>query len=241
MGTNETVLVITGCITPSSDIPKLQLTDTSNRKKQYIESIRYYIEKSVINNIVYCDSSGESDDTDLKLLATRYHKNFEWISFVGDSKLTKERGKGYGEGEIMEYALEHSELLRSARYIVKITGRLKIKNINFLLRFSKHRITFATDLTEDPRLYINTRIYLMEKAIYNQYFRKAYLLVDDKNGTYLEHAFGISVQKNAIKYDSFIMYPIVEGMSGSTGNIYDTSYLRAIKNTVRMFKARKRK
>lgn len=46
-------------------------------------------------------------------------------------------GKGYGEGEIIEYGLKYSELLRGAAYFCKLTGRLKVENINRFTKLAK--------------------------------------------------------------------------------------------------------
>lgn len=43
-------------------------------------------------------------------------------------------GKGYGELQIIKYAVEHSELLEKCDFIVKITGRYLVENIDTFLK-----------------------------------------------------------------------------------------------------------
>ena len=45
-----------------------------------------------------------------------------------------EQGKGYGEGEIIEYALKNSAFLHSEREFIKLTGRITIENLDAIIR-----------------------------------------------------------------------------------------------------------
>lgn len=238
MKTQDCVLIITGCIFPEKDIPILKLTDANERKKQYVDSIKYYIEHGVVDNIVYCDNSGAAVEEEVLEFAEQYKKKFEWLSYKGDSDKVKEKGKGYGEGEIMNFVLENSRLVQDCSILVKVTGRLKIRNFNMLVLCASHKIFFAPNLTNDERIYINTRFYIMPKEMFVKYFRRAYLLVDDCKGCYLEHAFGMCVTNYKIKYKTFLVYPAAEGMSGSTGILYNASFWQLMKDTVKMHIAR---
>jgi len=232
----DIVLLITGCISPDSFVPVLALKDPVERRRQYIKSIKYYIQNTFFKNIVYCDNSGAVADEELKFLADKYQKNFEWLSFVGDSKKCIDCGKGYGEGEIVNYALEHSSIMSQCSFMIKITGRLKVTNLELLLRFAAmDKVQFLPNKTMDRRHYINTRIYMMPIEVYRQCFKDAYLLVDDEKGVFMEHAFGICSDKNAIKYKKFIVCPRIVGGSGSTGRVYQTDLAEHIKNTLKMY------
>ena len=67
-------------------------------------------------------------------------KEFEWISFQGNTTKTQEKGKGYGEGEIIEYAINHSQLLAKSKMLMKLTGRFYVKNMT-LFFFSSAAVT----------------------------------------------------------------------------------------------------
>ena len=230
----HTVLLITGCISPNSQTPKLVLTNSDMRRQQYIDSIKYYIEYANVDNIVYCDNSGAYAEQELNELAEKRGKRFEWISFYGDTSKTVQFGKGFGECEIVNYALQHSDLIKQCEYLVKVTGRLVIKNLNVLLRLSKKGIYFCPNTTEDNRLYINTRIYMMPIKAYNLYFQKAVDYVDDINNVYLEHAFGICVENSRIPFKKFVFAPWVEGISGSTGREYKPSVISYLKDDIKL-------
>lgn len=230
----DVVLLITGCISPNSQIPQLVLKNSDMRRKQYIDSIKYYIRYAKINNIIYCDNSGACPEQELKELANKYGKSFEWLSFYGDIAKTVRYGKGFGECEIVNYALQNSQLIEQCKYLVKVTGRLIIKNLNILLALNRRKIYFCPNKTEDDRLYINTRIYMMPIKSYDLYFQKAMNYVDDINNVYLEHAFGICIKNNNVPFKKFIFMPWVEGVSGSTGREYKPSIISYLKDDLKL-------
>jgi len=174
-------------------------------------------------------------------LAKEHNKKFEWISFEGDSKKSIQLGKGYGEGEIMNHVLNNSEVLKDCNVIVKVTGRLKVLNFNLIIKHTRMDNTyFVPSETNDNRHYINTRFYMIPKKLYSSFFDSAYMLVNDRNGIYLEHAFAMCADREKIRYKKFIFYPKFEGVSGSTGKVYTSTKVDQIKNTIKMhrFKVR---
>lgn len=232
---DRTALLITGCMVPNSNTPKLVLRNQNERKEQYLESIKYYIIHSKVKKIIYCDNSNAKPELELMILAKKNNVCLEWISFKGDVEKTVQYGKGYGESEIVNYAFEHSQLIKKCSYFVKITGRLIVKNLNLLIETSNAEIRFYPNRTEDRRLYINTRIYMMPIDVYRNYFRMSGSYVNDNENIYLEHAFGKCIMNGAIKYKKFWFVPWVEGVSGSTGRIYKPSAISYLKDMIKLW------
>ncbi len=230
------ILLITGCASPNPNVPHLKVKERSEREKQYYESIKYYITSTPIKNIIYCDNSLAQKNYEIARLAKTNNKEFEWLAFKGNQKKVIEQGKGYGEGEIIYYAITHSRIIKEDSYLIKVTGRLIVKNLSFILKFTNPRqIYFHPIKTLDGRIYINTRLYMMPVVTYRSYFVDAYQQVDDRNLFFLEHAFGSTVKDNSIKFHCFITAPIYEGISGSTGNVYQYNLKEHLKDTVKMY------
>lgn len=129
-------LLITGCIDVSNNIKYLKIKNKNDRLNQYLETIRWAIEETNFNNIIFCENSNYEYDFDsyVSKLKNINKKNFEYLTFKGDTKNTDKHGKGYGEGEIVKYAYNNSKFLKDSDYFYKLTGRLKIKNINKILK-----------------------------------------------------------------------------------------------------------
>ncbi|MBR0440133.1 MAG: hypothetical protein IJK27_05225 [Bacilli bacterium] len=187
---------------------------------QYVDAIRYYL-LNTHYPIVFAENSG----ADISCLFEDAIKSgrMEYISFYGNQN--KERGKGYGECEIIQYALEHSFLINKSncKYIVKITGRLKIKNIKTLISFHtflswKHSTICSINSNFS---FPDSRIIIASKEFY-YFFLKKKEYIDDTKGYFFEHALCDTLKEyKKFPFSPFIIQPQIEGISGSTGNTYN--------------------
>ena len=215
----EYVLIVTGCIAPEN-IPYLELKDEVTRLGQYKESLLFFIKKTDINKIVFCDNSNfPFDFSDLTDEAKKYGKHIEILQYKGNKTGVLEFGKGYGEGEIIKYIFEHSELLQSAEYFFKVTGRLKISNIDRILEHIKvGENYFMANMYHYPS--IDTRFYGVNKELYKCYLMNVFKNVNDDKQKYLEVCFYEALQKNKIVYRCFPFVPEIMGISGTMGQKY---------------------
>lgn len=219
------VLVITGAIDiQNSDIPYTQLTETQERLRQYLESLEYAIENyTSITHIIFCDSTNYSFDyTSIVEKARQKNKILEIHSFLGNKEKVVQQGKGYGEGEIMKYLLQHSEALKRCDYFYKLTGRVVVKNFDALHHTSSdsHFLCYHT-INEEKKNLVSTVFYKISKEMYLNRLQDAYQEVNDEQGYYLEMVYYQKLKDTDLR--SFKTFPIISGISGSTGMRYDIS------------------
>lgn len=217
MNINKTCLLITGCINPDNRVPVLALSNAQARREQYVESLKYYIECSKYRNIVFCENSSSVEDNSIKEKANKLNKNFEWISFSGNVKKTILHGKGYGEGEIVEYALTHSKILSRCDTFVKVTGRLIVHNINWCIRLKTDNGAYF----DISREYVDTRMYIMPVKFYNRFLISTYKEVNDNERRYLEHVIFEKMKLHPQNFKQIPFYVNIEGQSGSKGSRYE--------------------
>ena len=212
-------LIITGTIVPNDNIYCLNLKNSEERLRQYLNSLEFYINNSQLNNIVFCDNSNTfvKKIASLEKLARKQNKNFEYLFFQGNQENILKKGKGYGEGEIIEYVLEHSNLIKRSTVLVKVTGRLIVKNINLIL-FLIHKNQNYFDVVKTK--VCDTRFYIVSKEMYNHFFVQAYKRVDDKKNIWIEHIFKKIILDNNLSFKLFPIQPNIIGISGSTGKKY---------------------
>ena len=233
----NTCLLITGCISPHSDVPYIKINNKNEREKQYIDSLKFYIQNSMFDKIVFCDNSNAKPNSSVIELAKKRGKQFEWLSFLGNVDETVIHGKGYGEGEIIKYAVENSKLIANSDYMVKVTGRIQVVNINTIVNgLSVDRAYFIAN----SRKNIDTKVYAMSISVYNRYFKNAYLNVYDTKNIFLENLFRDVIHHNRLRFYCFSEYPNIQGVSGSTGETYSVSSIRRAlllirSNCIRLF------
>ena len=212
------IILLTGCINPNG-MSFTTLTDISIRINQYLAAISFYLQNTDIP-IVFVENS----DNDLRRYANSFTRNkrLEILSFNGNNN--KERGKGYGEAEIIEYALNNSLIIKSTQKcnIIKITGRLIIKNIVSVInhRFFSQRnnsiiVTFNSDFS-----FADSRIIIAPKTFY-----LSFLINKEEINDSVNHFFEI-VLSNTIKKEQtnhfylFFIEHYIDGQSGTTSEIY---------------------
>lgn len=114
------VLLITGTIQVDAHMPLVAIKDASDRFRAYMETVRWAIEISPFRDIVFCENSGcNFHQAEIDRLAASKNKKFEYITFRGNKDKVFKQGKGYGEGEIISYAMENSKLLGTADFFVR--------------------------------------------------------------------------------------------------------------------------
>lgn len=231
-------LLITATICPHK--VNSNVYDVNIRKKQYKDSLEFFIIQKNIRQIVLCENNmfDFSEFSDLKSLANKYNKEIEFISFKGDYRMIQQRGKGYGEGELIKYAFKNSRLLRESEYFIKITGRLKVKNISKIINGIYNNSVYMKMLSiRDTRRWIDTRFYCMPIKIYNEYFLDLYKKVEDSKNETIEKIFYDTIIEKNLYIKDFCCLPNIVGISGGTGGRYNDNAIKyIIKNLLYKFK-----
>lgn len=128
-------ILMTACVIPNTDDP-LAISDIEIRKAQYTSALKYYWEKTNFD-IVFCENSGTDIRDSLHIQNIYCSDRLEYISYTSPP-CVPDRGKGYKEMEIIEHAFKHSKKLSHSNVVVKVTGRLILKNIKAIVDYYIH-------------------------------------------------------------------------------------------------------
>lgn len=121
------VLLMTATIKAGST-PYVAIRDEKERLLQYLCSLSAWLKLTSINTIIFCENSNTFYDfSKIIEFANNEGKVLELLIFDGNQKAQK-KGKGYGEGKIIEFALTNSRNLNQNVNFYKITGRLFVLN-----------------------------------------------------------------------------------------------------------------
>jgi hypothetical protein len=134
----EEPLLLTAAITPGA-VPFVAVADGQERAIQYFCAVISWLRLSGAKNIVLCENtSTEVDFAVLVDLARSLGKDLEVLKFSGNVEAQR-YGKGYGEGKIIEYAVDHSRLLGAATSFYKATGRLFLPGFDAVAASTRDR------------------------------------------------------------------------------------------------------
>jgi hypothetical protein len=186
---------------------------------------------------VICDGSGY----DFTNMIGEIFPNLdvECLAFHNDSDKVKLCGKGFGEGEIILYALMHSRYLSDSDWFAKCTARLWVDNFQACLQewngyfLCKAYFSNIFSFKKSALEYIDTRFYLVDKLFYIQNFSQIHENLNNRKGLNLEEMFLDVLKKRELKNFIFRDPPVISGMSGGSGLYYNTSIYRRIKEVIR--------
>lgn len=139
------VILLTATVNPGVKV-FTKLLDPDIRIKQYIEAINYYLNNTKCK-IVVCENSGF--DFSHYLNVQYLNDRIEFLTYEGNA-FNSNLGKGYGEANIIKYAFKHSIFLKDEVFFIKITGRIKVLNINEIIKKAsqlKNENTIMVDLS----------------------------------------------------------------------------------------------
>ena len=210
-------LLLTSCISVSAKNTKI--IDHNLRIDLTIKAIEKWLRISMDIKIVICDGSNY-DFTPL-IYDLFPNNRIECLCFNNNRRAVALYGKGYGEGEIINYALERSKYLKESVFFAKCTSKLWVNNYFDCLHYWNGTFLCDCDFSYLKKMKlvtfksVDTAFYFVNKNFYINNFSYAYLYVREKQRHWLEHCFRDIIVTNNIKYFMFPIAPIVLGVSGT--------------------------
>lgn len=213
------ILLLTGCINPNG-MSLTVLNNPKERQMQYEKAIQYYL-LNTSYPIVFVENSGTNISSSFQdYIASG---RIECLTFMGNQDKT--RGKGYGESEIIQFALDNSKLIKKNKdnRIAKITGRLIIKNIKKIVLIHKFILKQNTILCSinSALTFPDSRFIIASKNIFLKLARSKEE-INDSESVFFEHILLRVIIRERLHFSPFFIMPQIEGMSGSTGEKYES-------------------
>ena len=216
------VILLTSCVNPNG-MPFTALSDINVRKQQYLEALSFYVYNTSLP-IVYVDNSNVNIK-EYSVFSNIVEDRLELLSF--DGNYDKEHGKGFGELEIIDYAINHSHIINNNKNIslIKITGRLIIVNIATILKQLKYNIlpsskSVICSMNSDFSM-ADSRLFIAPLNFYKRLIENR-MAINDSEGVYLEHVLCSLIKKqNLYEFHPFFTEPQYQGVSGSTNITYE--------------------
>jgi hypothetical protein len=218
------------------------LQNPSERIRYTLESIENWLQISPNIRLIICDGSNYDFSG---ILANKYPKHIqnghiECLYFMNDLEKVALFGKGFGEGEIIQYTLEHSKLLQADDFFCKCTGKLWVDNFLDCLSEWNGRFlcqayfanVFSWKKTSFD--YIDTRFYLADKVFYKKYFSQLHLKVGGHYQCSIEDVFKQTILENQLTGSLFKCLPLVRGVGGGSGKYYKSNFIRRNKDRLRL-------
>lgn len=243
MQANSPPILLTSCVIVSDH--SVSLKDESTRIRLTIESIEKWLAISSDLHLVICD--GSNYDFSQIVFEKFPNANIECLFFENNKELVGIYGKGYGEGEIINYALLNSAYLKESDFFAKCTAKLWVENYFECLSnwngtfLCKGFFSNVFSFMKTQFSYIDTRFYLVSKLFYSENLASTYLHIGGQQGLSLEHCFRDVILKGNFEKVMFNVPPVICGVGGGAGTYYKNNLKRRIKEVIRLWLVKRNK
>lgn len=227
---NSTVLITTATAPPEG-IPHLAMTGVAARLVSAKAAIFFWASQGVRNIVI-------TDATDVVLLnpeevtlLEQMNVRVEQLHFMQDHEQLRLRGKGYGEGKLIEFALDHSAILKEVEHFFKCTGKVYCRNFHAIAQMiesSQLSNIFWGHFSDLHALqaWADMRFFFTSKEFCRQFILPAYAQADDSAGVAAEFFCLRAITQHLSPIYS--LRPLLSGFAGSTGNQYPDESLGAL-------------
>jgi len=214
-----TTVLITTANKPPNDIPFCQMTNVAMRYITAKASVFFWAAHGIEKIVVADATGGYLLDSEEILLLKQMGVDVEKISYYQNEDLIKIKGKGYGEGELIKFALENSLFLRDENNFFKCTGKIYCRNFETILQMIKQNniqniFWRLLDEVDSLQRWADMRFFYTTKKFCEENLIPAYLKSDDHKAAAEYFCFNILNEKLST---TKALRPLLSGFSGGTG------------------------
>ena len=159
---NKYCILLTASIDPGNT-PKVGRNDILQREQDYIKALKFYIKSGI--PVIFCENSGYKSEEIEQLISSS--DKVEYLKFKSEFSYL---GKSHGEKEIFDYVYANSSYLKESEYVIKITGRLIVKNLlKIIYKINDSKIDLFVNLVRNISC-TDSRFFIFQKLFYPVYF-----------------------------------------------------------------------
>jgi hypothetical protein len=223
--------------------PFLVRQDPAIREADYKWAIKGWMSIEGYDTFVFCENSG-ADLSKLEKYATSINRFQHKVIFLSCNKNAGacERGKGYGEMEIIRHALDSMTDLAPEQTLLKVTGRYRARNAQRLL--SQLGTTQAEILCSISKklTWSDSRIFGITVRCAREHLLSRQTALNDFEGKYFEHVLADAVHGAILAGEKWLPLPCdpeLYGVTATAGTTFGYSPLSRIKAKVKQYLIRK--
>lgn len=231
------IVLLTATVTPQSS-RLLTVTDPDQRAEEYRASIDWWIDRS--SRFDFALAIAENSGYPVGALLPKSLGQLANVKALSVAPPTADevcRGKGASEGSLIRNALP-SLGLRRDDLLVKVTGRLAVRNFPRCLPRIDSRTAGVVDLPRHDRRWIDSRAFGGTGAYWHSHLVRLGSTADDRDGRNFEHELGElvaeSVAQPSYRLQNFSEKPWFTGRSGTTGLPYGSGVRSVMRHSLLM-------
>jgi hypothetical protein len=212
------ILVFITATINAGKTPHVERRAPKQREQDYLDAFRAWMSSNCNADVLFCENSNADLSIFREVATIRGGKDAtKVLSFSGNAGAQK-KGKGYGEIEMLRYAFDAIPELKDYRYIVKVSGRYRVKNGAELIDRVRH---MSADLICDIHAnltYGDTNTVVFKPKIALEHLMPYQEELDENQGVIIEHLMAKCLHRTLLASGSWAPLPCTpycDGISGS--------------------------
>jgi hypothetical protein len=224
--------IILTCTVNPIQMPNLVRSNPEIRFQDYKKSFNFWVNNAFVNKIILIENSNFDLRYFNEVAADIKNKEIEIISSNSNNEYDKSLGKGYGQYLCLKEIFDQSQIAKTTKYFIDVTGRHCIKNFKAIIEdIIKNESDIYVNITDNLK-FADANIYGGTKNFFINYLLPETKKTNDSQNKIFENCVASATLKaisDGMNLSKTPIYADIEGFIGTNGKKYKQSIIKKIK------------
>jgi len=224
--------IILTCTINPIQMPNLVRSNPEIRFQDYKKSFNFWVNNTFVNKIILIENSNYDLSYFNKIAKDIKNKEIEIISSNSNNRYDKSLGKGYGQYLCLKEVFDQSQIAKTTKYFVDVTGRHCIKNFKAIIEdIIKNESDIYVNITDNLK-FADANIYGGTKNFFINYLLPETKKTNDSQNNIFENCVASATLKavsDGMNLSKTPIYADIEGFIGTNGKKYKQNIIKKIK------------
>jgi len=224
--------IILTCTVNPIQMPNLVRSNPEIRFQDYKKSFNFWVNNAFVNKIILLENSNFDLSYFNEVAKNIKNKEIEIISSNSNNEYDKSLGKGYGQYLCLKEIFDQSQIAKTTKYFIDITGRHCVKNFKAIIKdIIKNESDIYVNITDNLK-FADANIYGGTKNFFINYLLPETKKTNDSQNKIFENCVASATLKaisDGMNLSKTPIYADIEGFIGTNGKKYKQSIIKKIK------------
>jgi len=224
--------IILTCTVNPIQMPNLVRSNPEIRFQDYKKSFNFWVNNAFVNKIILIENSNFDLSYFNEVAEDIKNKEIEIISSNSNNEYDKSLGKGYGQYLCLKEIFDQSQIAKTTKYFIDVTGRHCVKNFKAIIEdIIKSESDIYVNITDNLK-FADANIYGGTKNFFINYLLPETKKTNDSQNKIFENCVASATLKaisDGMNLSKTPIYADIEGFIGTNGKKYKQSIIKKIK------------
>ena len=224
--------IILTCTVNPIQMPNLVRSNPEIRFQDYKKSFNFWVNNAFVNKIILLENSNFDLSYFNEVAADIKNKEIEIISSNSNNEYDKSLGKGYGQYLCLKEIFYQSQIAKTTKYFIDVTGRHCVKNFKAIIEdIIKNESDIYVNITDNLK-FADANIYGGTKNFFINYLLPETKKTNDSQNKIFENCVASATLKaisDGMNLSKTPIYADIDGFIGTNGKKYKQSIIKKIK------------